>query len=69
MITPRYFEEQMQEIDSSYNDENIKQFEMLKLMADTLDTLGYSAGTKIYREGRKNPGAKENITEYLHDGV
>jgi len=59
----------MQEIDRSYNDENIKQFEMLKLMADTLDTLGYSAGTKIYREGRKNTSAAETITDYLQDGV
>lgn len=54
MITPRHFEEQMIEIDKEYQDETIKQLEMLKLMADTLDTLGYSAGTKIYREGSKN---------------
>ena len=54
MITARHFEEQMIEIDKEYNDEMTKKLEMLKLMADTLDSLGYSAGTKIYREGRNN---------------
>ena len=54
MITARHFEEMMIEIDHEYQDETIKQLEMLKLMADTLDTLGYSAGTKIYREGSKD---------------
>jgi len=54
MITARHFEEGMKEIDETYNDELTKKLEMLKFMADTLDTLGYSAGTKIYREGRRN---------------
>lgn len=54
MITARHFEEMMIEIDQEYQDEMTKKLEMLKLMADTLDTLGYSAGTKIYREGSKN---------------
>ena len=54
MITARHFEEMMIEIDQDYQDEMTKKLEMLKLMADTLDTLGYSAGTKVYREGSKN---------------
>lgn len=54
MITARHFEEMMIEIDQEYQDEMTKKLEMLKLMADTLDTLGYSAGTKVYREGSKN---------------
>ena len=54
MITARHFEEMMIEIDQEYQDEMTKKLEMMKLMADTLDTLGYSAGTKVYREGSKN---------------
>ena len=54
MITARHFEEMMTDIDNEYTDEMTKKLEMLKLMADTLDSLGYSAGTKIYREGRKD---------------
>ena len=54
MITARQFEDGMKEINDTYNDEMTRKMEMLKLMADTLDTLGYSAGTKIYREGRSS---------------
>ena len=58
MITARHFEDQMREIDAQYTDEMTKKLEMLKLMADTLDSLGYSAGTKIYREGKKDAEQK-----------
>lgn len=49
MITPRYFEEYMLEIENAEKTKDTKILETLKLMADTLDTHGYAAGTKIAR--------------------
>lgn len=51
MITPRHFEEKMIEITTEYKEdpETMKKL-IMKLMADTLDTWGYEAGTNIYRE-------------------
>lgn len=51
MITARHFEDRMIEIKTEYMDkpETMKAL-MARLMADTLDCLGYSAGTRIYRE-------------------
>ena len=54
MITPRHFEEMMQEINDNTDNSYDRIHQMIKLMADTLDTLGYAAGTKIYRDGWKN---------------
>ena len=53
MITARHFEDRMIEITEEYKDkpETMKEL-MSRLMADTLDCLGYSAGTNIYREVR-----------------
>lgn len=51
MITPRHFEEKVIELTTEYKDdpETLKQL-VLKLMADTLDTWGYEAGTKLIRD-------------------
>ena len=50
MITPRHFEEMMQEIADEFQDNpKEKDNRMMALMADVLDTYGYQAGTRIYR--------------------
>ena len=59
MITARHFEDQMQEILEEYKEKpDIMTDLMSRLMADALDCLGYSAGTKIYRERMKNAEQK-----------
>lgn len=51
MITPRQFEEKMKEIAEEYAEKpEVRKDLILSLMADTLDTQGYQAGTKIFRE-------------------
>ena len=55
MITARQFEEGMLEIRENYwahRDSARMYDEACKLFSDTLDTLGYSAGTKVYKEMR-----------------
>ena len=55
MITARHFEDKMKEIAEEYQtNRETRERLMMKLMADTLDAWGYSAGTKIYREACKN---------------
>lgn len=49
MITPRHFEEFMQEIEYEQMDYKTKLNKVIKIMADTLDTLGYAAGANIAR--------------------
>lgn len=51
MITARHFEDQMIELIEEYKDKPETMTDLMaRLMADTLDCLGYAAGTKIFRE-------------------
>ena len=51
MITPRQFEEKMQDLKTEYKEDPETMMKLMaKLMADTLDTWGYQAGTDIYRK-------------------
>ena len=55
MITARHFEDKMKEIAEEYEtNRETRERLMMKLMADALDSLGYEAGTRIYRGSCKN---------------
>ena len=50
MITPRQFEEQMNEIANDLQAREVKKERMIKLMMDALETQGYVAGLRIYEK-------------------
>lgn len=57
MITPRQYEDAIRDII-----ETVPKIEqnnsMMKLMMDTLDTLGYEYGNRLIREERKDNGSE-----------
>ncbi len=62
-ITPARFEDEMQKIISSAEDEPQKILRVVDLMLETLDSLGYGAGIKKFRSEGKDNDRTGNLSE------
>ena len=63
IITPARFEDEMKKITSSVEGEPQKILRVVDLMLDTLDSLGYGAGIKLFRSEDKDDDRTGNLSQ------
>ena len=63
IITPARFEDEMKKITSSVEGEPQKILRVVDLMLDTLDSLGYGEGIKLFRSEDKDDDRTGNLSQ------